>query len=459
MTDLWSMFFTLQIVCYLKFYGVIVPTNVHVYRDQFVKLVEFNMFNPQKVVQMYNPNFDLMDWIRGKDIMVVNKAQEASVFNDLKIFILLGAVLAGIIVLLVLGFVFTRACFPKFAEKIQNTLKTLKEKWTWNLTIRTIDISFIQVVITCGTQFSIWYSGSIFGDVNDQRWAFGLGILVLLVPVLFTKILHSNGDKLQTKEVRDKFQNMYLDVHMNRNSSTKYYLPISMLRRILFVMIPSIFYAYPFMQLQVFLIMNTFYLFWYGATRPHIDRKRIGTELFNEFMILIFVYHLMIYTDFVTVNSMQFLMGYSNVIFFIIIAFVNIGIMIVKSVEKAKRKRRLDKLRVAHNKQMEAAYSAMDEERKYKIKNKDRRMLIRSKLDLRSMFNSKNANPMTTTMKDKMESQQLANERSNLASKMEQKRELEEKLATIPQSDTQQVQDLKNRLDTIFEEGDEDRLH
>jgi len=405
LTELWSLFFTLQIVCYLNHYGVVVPTNVHVYRDQFVKLVEFSMLSPQTLIRMRDPNFDLMEWIRGQGVMVVNKAQEASVFNDLKIFILLGAILAGVVVLLVLAFVLTRACFPKTAEKILGHLKSLKQKCTWNFTIRIIDISYIQTVITCGTQFSIWYSRSIFGDVNDQRWAFGLGILVFLVPLLFTKVLHDNGDKLQTKEVRDKFQNMYLDVHMNRNTSTKYYLPISMLRRILFVMIPSIFYAYPFMQLQVFLIMNTFYLFWYGATRPHIDRKRIGTELFNEFMIMIFVYHLMIYTDFVTVNSMQFLMGYSNVIFFIIIAFVNIGIMIVKSVEKAKRKRRLDKLRVAHNKQMEAAYSALDEERKYKIKNKDRRMLIRSKLDLRSMFNNKNANPMTQTMKDKMEAQ------------------------------------------------------
>merc|ERR1712195_180113 len=109
------------------------------------------------------------------------------------------------------------------------------------------------------------------------------------------------------------------------------------------------------------------------------------------------------------------------------------------------RKRRLDKLRVAHNKQMEAAYSAMDEDRKYRIKNKDRRMLIRSKLDLRSMFNAKNAGPMTQTIKDKIEAQQLMNEKANLAS--------------VPESDIAQVADLKNRLDTVVEEADEDRLH
>lgn len=205
--------------------------------------------------------------------------------------------------------------------------------------------------------------------------------------------------------------------------------------------------------------MNTCYLFWYGAARPHIDRKRIAVELFNESMIMIFVYHLMIYTDFVTVNSMQFMMGYSNVVFFIIIAFVNIGIMIVKSVEKAKRKRRLDKLRIAHNKQMEAAYSAMDEDRKYRIKNKDRRMLIRSKLDLRSMFNAKNANPITQTMKDKIEAQQLMNEKANLAQKIQDKKDIQAKLASIPESEISQIADLKNRLDTVVEEADEDRLH
>lgn len=181
--------------------------------------------------------------------------------------------------------------------------------------------------------------------------------------------------------------------------------------------------------------MNTCYLFWYAAARPHIDKKRIAIELFNESMIMIFVYHLMVYTDFVTVNSMQFLMGYSNVIFFIVIAFVNIGLMIVKSVEKAKRKRRLDKLRVAHNKQMEAAYSAMDEDRKYRIKNKDRRMLIRSKLDLRSMFNAKNTNPMSQSTADKIEAQQLMNERANLAAKIQNRQEIVAKLAAIPSSD------------------------
>lgn len=137
--------------------------------------------------------------------MVVHKAQEASVFNDLKIFILLGAILVVVIAVLLIAFVITRHCSPKTAEQIKDQLKSLKQKWTWNLTIRTFDISFLQIVITCGTQFAIWHSGSVYGDVSNQRWALGLGIIAGLVPVLFTKVLHDNGDKLQNKETRDKF--------------------------------------------------------------------------------------------------------------------------------------------------------------------------------------------------------------------------------------------------------------
>ena len=46
LNDLWSMFFTLQIVCFLKYYTIPVPSNTEIYRDQFAKLIEFDLFNP-----------------------------------------------------------------------------------------------------------------------------------------------------------------------------------------------------------------------------------------------------------------------------------------------------------------------------------------------------------------------------------------------------------------------------
>jgi HAMP domain-containing protein len=59
--------------------------------------------------------------------MVVNKAQEASVFNDLKIFVLLGAILIAFTALLFIAFVITRHLSPKTADKIKDQLKSLKQ--------------------------------------------------------------------------------------------------------------------------------------------------------------------------------------------------------------------------------------------------------------------------------------------------------------------------------------------
>ena len=44
---------------------------------------------------------------------------------------------------------------------------------------------------------------------------------------------------------------------------------------------------------------------------------------------------------------------------------------------------------------MEAAFAAMEEDRKYRVKNKDRRDLVRAKLNLRAMWNDSKINPIT----------------------------------------------------------------
>lgn len=51
----------------------------------------------------------------------------------------------------------------------------------------------------------------------------------------------------------------------------------------------------------------------------------------------------------------------------------------------------------------------------------------------------------------------MANERANLAQKIQEKKDIESKLAS--ENDVTAINDLKNRLDTIMEEGDEERLH
>jgi len=109
-------------------------------------------------------------------------------------------------------------------------------------------------------------------------------------------------------------------------------------------------------------------------------------ELFNEFMIIIVVYHYMMFTNFCTNNKVQFNFGWSKIVFLCIISFVNITLMVVKLVETAKRKKKMAELKEIHEKEMVAQLEALEAERKYRIKNKERRTEVRKKLDLRAMW-------------------------------------------------------------------------
>jgi len=93
-----------------------------------------------------------MNWIKGNDAMVVNKAQEASVLNDLKVYIF---IFAGFILFLAI-LVFVAVICRKFAEKVSKVFGNMKSRVFYNDIIETLDITYLQVTMTVGTQFSIW---------------------------------------------------------------------------------------------------------------------------------------------------------------------------------------------------------------------------------------------------------------------------------------------------------------
>ena len=50
LNDFWLMFFTLQIICYLKIYDIAIPGNADVYVVEFTKLIEFDILNPDTII-------------------------------------------------------------------------------------------------------------------------------------------------------------------------------------------------------------------------------------------------------------------------------------------------------------------------------------------------------------------------------------------------------------------------
>jgi hypothetical protein len=101
----------------LKIYDVPIPSNAEIYVDEFIKLIEFDVLNPDGILQALGyENFRLMDFILGKNMNdFANKDGSKSIYEELRFFILIGvAVLAFGMLLCLL------ALFRRFKVKIIN---------------------------------------------------------------------------------------------------------------------------------------------------------------------------------------------------------------------------------------------------------------------------------------------------------------------------------------------------
>ena len=110
--------------------------------------------------------------------MVTDQDQEASVLNDLRLWIFL-----GLIALSVLAVLAVLQLWKRFQSKIREILQKQLKKWRYNQLIQTIDIAYIEVVITVGTQGALAMRKSEWQEPSDARNAMGLGVMLTLLPV------------------------------------------------------------------------------------------------------------------------------------------------------------------------------------------------------------------------------------------------------------------------------------
>lgn len=66
-----------------------------------------------------------------------------------------------------------------------------------------------------------------------------------LMPLYFICVLIYYSEKLQTLEIKKRIERMYQDVHLTRNRLTKFYYPVFLIRRFIFVIIPVMVPFYP----------------------------------------------------------------------------------------------------------------------------------------------------------------------------------------------------------------------
>jgi hypothetical protein len=117
--------------------------------------------------------------------------------------------------------------------------------------------------------------------------------------------------------------------------------------------------------------------------RPHYSKVKYRLEMVNEFILIVFGYHMLTFTHW-TDTSTQFDVGYSYIGTTLFIVFLNMGVMAVYQISKLQRKLRLDKLRKIQLKMLLLIEKDIRDDRQLRVQNQARRGLIRDQLDLRT---------------------------------------------------------------------------
>ena len=86
------------------------------------------------------------------------------------------------------------------------------------------------------------------------------------------------------------------------------------------------------------IILDITFMAYYVNIRPHIGKRKLITELFNELMIHISILHLLLFTDFISSEILKFYIGYFLIGCLLFILWINICFLVDNNFQKFKVK-------------------------------------------------------------------------------------------------------------------------
>jgi hypothetical protein len=144
-------------------------------------------------------------------------------------------------------------------------------------------------------------------DLSEIDWfehnimtSFVMMFIILLTPMVFYCILNKYKDRLTERGIKARIWNLYADLSMFDRQEKIAYYPAFLLKRLVFVMIPSLCYWGPFAQIQALIVLTTVYVIFYAGRKPHDDKRRIHLEICNEVCFMVMNYHMICFSNFNT---------------------------------------------------------------------------------------------------------------------------------------------------------------
>jgi hypothetical protein len=143
-------------------------------------------------------------------------------------------------------------------------------------------------------------------------------------------------------EIKEYFGELGINMKIEHNSYSYLVYHVFLFRRIAFGLIPITFVRYKVFQPMCLVFLNQFCLMFYAGVYPYDSYLKNRNEVFNEVIMMILTYHILLFTEFINEPSTRYEIGKSFLGFLALLITVNLIILVVDVLQKYFRKKKLD---------------------------------------------------------------------------------------------------------------------
>jgi len=177
---------------------------------EFIKIIEFEVLNPEGVIGIIKPGFKLKDLYQKKQDNSLNPKK--SMLDNVEVIILFGLVFVIFMILLSMLLV-----FKNLRTKVLTKLVAIKKKMVFNGIIRSFTVACMGLLMSIGVQFKLFIDNSLYLDVNEFYTAVGLLSIMFFILIGSIVFINKKRHLFHTQSFRSKWEVMYLDIHLTRS--------------------------------------------------------------------------------------------------------------------------------------------------------------------------------------------------------------------------------------------------
>ena len=216
---------------YADIYNVPFPAQVEIVNIELIKLTEFYNINPEKLIQIKDPEFTFVKFFTGEEATDEQGFKRVSMVDDLK---MVAICVPVVLIMMVLAIVLY--AFKSMRERVSKMVKEAFYDFFFSGMILSINIAFLKLWVAINHQMKESKRKNEPVEISVWSMSGGLLLYIVLVLVLLFKIEHKTIGEFTKKN----FESFYKGIKWEKSWLIWYY-PVFLLRRVVIIMIPVIF--------------------------------------------------------------------------------------------------------------------------------------------------------------------------------------------------------------------------